>query len=660
MSFRALVRSARSCPWALALAVLSLSATDAWSDPPDYERDVRPLLDRYCFRCHGGKKTEGELNLVAIKSSADAAASPIWEQVLGRFIAVEMPPANNPQPSDPEHDTIRHWLEGALFSRAGDCQKLATDRTQNFYRGYVMSRRLTRAEYDNSIRDLTGLDLKPGAKLPNDGSGGEGFDTNGDTLFTSPILLEKYLEAADYVVEKLVVDTLSGDAPDAPPHVQAARQKVIVARPSPELPAREAAKRTIEPFVRRAFRRPVEATEVERLLVLFDRAVARGDSFDRALQLPLKAVLVSPHFLFLAEPEPEKEGVYELSGYPLAARLSYFLWASLPDDELLDVAASGRLTDSQVLAAQTRRMLQDPKARGLAENFGRQWLGIEPLGTSVVPDAQRFPEFDAELLAAMRAEAALLVDHVLRNDRPLVELLDADYTFVNQRLARHYGIAAVEGDQMRRVTLADRNRGGVLTLGAVLTTTSYPLRTSPVLRGKWLLEQVLGSKVPPPPPNVPELAKDEPGAGQPSLRERLEQHRVDPACAGCHQRMDPLGFGMENFDVLGRWRERYATAEGQGSPSEGPAVDASGVLPSGEQFRGPAELKAAVLKRQGEFVRHFVRQMLGYALGRQLNQFDQCVVDRAVEALAQNNQRSTVLVEQVVLSYPFGHRYCKK
>ena len=241
-----------------------------------------------------------------------------------------------------------------------------------------------------------------------------------------------------------------------------------------------------------------------------------------------------------------------------------------------------------------------------------------------------------------------------------LELLDANYTFLNERLAGHYGIAGVTGAEMRRVTLSDRNRGGVLTLGAVLATTSYPLRTSPVLRGRWLLEQVLGSKVPPPPPNVPELAKDDPQSGQATLRERLERHRSDAACASCHQRMDPLGFALENFDVLGRWRDRYSVLEGEKLRPDGPAVDASGVFPSGEEFRGPAQLKTAVLKRQGEFMHNFVRKMLGYALGRQLNKFDQCVVDRTIEDLARNDQRSSLLVHAVVQSYPFRHRYCKK
>ena len=360
-------------------------ATHAAAEPPDFERVVQPMLAKICYRCHGGEKTVGELNLTALKTALDAGACMIWVQVLGRLNAVEMPPAGNPQPNEDEREKLHQWLEWFVASRADDCHKLASDRTQNFYRGYVMSRRLTRSEYDNSIRDLTGLDLKPGAILPNDGAGGEGFDTNGDTLFTSPILLEKYFDAADLVLDVLLSESLE----PPPPHVLAAQQKVILARPADQLPARDAARRTIEPFVRRAYRRAVEAAEVERLLTLFDRALARGDTFERALKLPLKAILVSPHFLFLAEPEPEKDGVYELGSFELASRLSYFLWGSIPDDELLAVAASGQLTDSRVLAAQTQRMLKDPKVRGLAESFGRQWLGIDALGTAVVPGTRK-------------------------------------------------------------------------------------------------------------------------------------------------------------------------------------------------------------------------------------------------------------------------------
>jgi hypothetical protein len=640
----------------VAAAFMGLCEASAEDTGPPFEQSVQPLLAKYCYKCHGGEKKEAELDLTVFKAQADAAGADIWEQVLGRINAVEMPPGENPQPNDEERNKLVRWLTRIVDGRSSDCNKIATDQTQRFYRGYVMSRRLTRAEYDNSIRDLVGLELKPSTLLPNDGSGGEGFDTNGDTLFTSAILLEKYLDAADLVLDNIWPETRE----PAPPHVIEARARLCPSQPSAELPPREAARNNLARFARRAFRRPVEGAEIERLLGLFDHATARGDSFDLALKLAFKAVLVSPHFLFLVEREPEKQGVYRLGQFELATRLAYFLWSSLPDEELLNLAEAGRLHDADVLRQQTARMLKDGKSRGLAENFMRQWLGIEALGSTVKPDPVRFPEFDAELADAMRAEAYLLLDNLLHEDRPLIELVDANYTFVNERLARHYAIPDVTGPEMRRVVLTERNRGGVLALGSVLAVTSFPLRTSPVLRGKWVLEQVLGSKVPPPPPNVPELPNDDARQGETSLRERLERHRADAACASCHQRMDPLGFGLENFDPIGRWREKYAVLEGGVLKPDGPPVDASGTLPSGEQFRGPIELKALVLKRSDEFVRHFVRKMYGYALGRALNKFDECVVNETLQALKAGDYRSSLLIEQVVQSFPFQHRYCKK
>jgi hypothetical protein len=369
-----------------------------------------------------------------------------------------------------------------------------------------------------------------------------------------------------------------------------------------------------------------------------------------SVKLALKGVLISPHFLFLVEPEPDAAGVYRLGHHQLAARLSYFLWASMPDEELSRLADEGKLHDEQVLREQVRRMLADPKAMGFAESFAVQWLGIDTLGTTVRPDAERFPEFDDQLAADMREEAVRLVGAVLTEDRSLLELVDGDYAFVNARLAAHYGLPPVDGEDIQRVELADRVRGGVLGLGAVLTNTSFPMRTSPVLRGKWVLAELLGSPVPPPPPNAGELPEDDQQADGLSLRERLEQHRTKPECASCHQRMDPLGFGLENFDAIGRWRTEQA----------GRPVDASGTLPSGEKFASPAELKDVLMARKDQIVRNITRKMLGYALGRGLNRFDECVINETMKALAASDYRSGVLIEQVVLSYPFQHRFAKK
>jgi hypothetical protein len=495
------------------------------------------------------------------------------------------------------------------------------------------------------------VDLHAGDLLPSEGGGGEGFDNAGATLFTTPVLLEKYLEAAD-----LVLGTLLPAAGDKPPaankldaeRLEAVRRQLIVAVPGPKTTAREAARTVLESFLPRAFRRPATAKELERYLGVFDQAVAKGKSYEPSLRVALKAVLVSPSFLFLTETPPEKPGVYRLGHYEVASHLSYFLWASMPDAELLRLAERGRLHDEKVLRDQVRRMLRDPRSRGLADGFAAQWLGIRPLGTTIRPDAKLFPEFSQELAAAMREETALFFDAIVREDRSVLEILDADYTFLNERLAEHYGIAGVKGPQMRRVKLDDSRRGGVLGQASVLTVTSFPHRTSPVLRGRWVLDELLGTEVPPPPPDVPVLnERGNRGDKALTLRELLEKHRAKPECATCHSRMDPLGFGLENFDALGRWR----TEQG------GKPIDSVGVLPTGERFEGPAELKRLLLKkRRPEFLRNFSRKMLGYALGREVTRPDQCVVRDCVSALEQGEYRSSRLIEAIVVSFPFSHR----
>jgi hypothetical protein len=626
-----------------------------------YEDQVRPILASLCFGCHGEKKKKADLDLQRLATGEQAVPLvEMWDKVMERVQAHEMPPEGSRQLNDNQRDTLRDWIGRLPRKPVSDCSKLATDKTQNFYKGYVMSRRLNRAEYNNSVRDLLGLDLRPGDLFPADGAGGEGFNNNGDALFTSPILMEKYLEAADVVLNVVLHDgkpdvaktgaLIGGALGISQEQVEVARQRILFLKPSDKLKPRDAAMAIVMRIARRAYRRPVDATEVERLLTMFDRAHERGDSFESSIRLALKAVLISPHFLFLAEPEPEKEGIYRLGQFPLAARLSYFLWASLPDEELLGLAESGKLYDKDVMTRQVRRMLKDPKSKALGESFAMQWLGLEPLGTTVKPDARKFPQYDAALEVAMRDEAILLFHDVISNNNSLVTLLDADYTFVNERLSSHYGIPNVTGPAMRRVTLTDRNRGGVLGLAAVHTVTSYPLRTSPVLRGKWVLEEILGSKVPPPPANVPSLPPDDDKHEGLSFRQQLEQHRKNPECASCHSRMDPLGFGLENFDAVGRWRTELA----------GQKIDSTGVLPSGEKFSNPAELKAVLLKKKDEVVRNLSRKMLGYALGRSLNQFDQCVIDDAMKAMRADGYKSETLILSIVLSYPFQYRFAKK
>jgi mono/diheme cytochrome c family protein len=612
-----------------------------------FAKEVRPVLEAKCLSCHSGEKPEGDFDL----SPAATAERPIdqagiWDRVAARVRLNEMPPAGSSGLSDPEKGAMYRWLD----SRPGRdlCDELATDETKSWYRGRVMSRRITSGEYDRMVAALFGVDLDPARNFPADGAGGEGFDTTGDTLFTSPIHLERYLAAAEEVVEAVVTE-----APPAEGSPLTAGWTRWVGPGFEHAQARD----RVAAFATAAWRRPARPEELDRLMTLATSAAAADDARPLdGLREAMKAVLVSPNFLFLVETSPGT-GVHPLSGHQLAARLAVFLWSSLPDDELLQLADAGKLQDEAVLRAQVRRMLRDSRSRGLAEDFGLQWLELKNFSQRVAPDREAFPEFDAALAADFREEVIRVVQRVFAEDTSLLELVDAPAAPLTARLAAHYGLPwtaeppespTATGDGWRLVTLPDRRRGGVLTTAAVLAGTSYPKRTSPVLRGQWVLGQVLGGKVPPPPPGVPPLEEKHDDAPK-TLRQRLEAHRTNPSCASCHDRMDPIGFGLENYDVLGRWR-----SEDGGLP-----VDASGSLPPGGGFNGPEELKQRLLDRRGEFVKHLTRKLLGYALGRELDEFDQCVVDRTAKKLGDSDHRAALLVEEIVVSHPFRHRYHK-
>jgi hypothetical protein len=617
---------------------------------PDFVADVRPVLKAYCFECHNATKRKAGLDLEQIDTASAALDRPeLWDQVSERVHAKEMPPARSKQPTERDRRVLSAWVRHVAESQV-DYGKLPREQLEAALAGPPVNRRLNRVEYNNTLRDLFGVDLRAGDLLPSEGGGGEGFDNAGATLFTTPVLMEKYLEAAELVLGTLF--PAAGDRPrvtdptDAA-HLDACRRAVLIATPGPDLPARAAARKVIAAFLPRAFRRPTTDKEVDRYLALFDKAHQRGDPYDQSVKLALKGVLISPSFLFLTEAPADKKGVYRLGHYEVASHLSYFLWSSMPDETLLDLAAKGKLHDADVLREQVRRMTRDPRARGLADGFAAQWLGTRTLGKTVRPDARTFPEFDDELAAAMREETMLFFDAVVREDRSVLEVIDADFTFVNERLAAHYKIDGVKGPRMRRVSLTDPARGGVLGHAGILTATSFPHRTSPVLRGRWVLEELLGAEVPPPPPDVPVLNEGRKGGPVQNLRQLLEKHRSKAECASCHARMDPLGFGLENFDPLGRSRTEVA----------GQPVDSTGTLPTGETFRGAVELKKLLLeKRRPEFLRNLSRKALGYALGREVKRADMTVVRDCVRALEEGEFRSSRLFEAIVLSYPFAHR----
>ncbi|MFO0809755.1 MAG: DUF1592 domain-containing protein [Gemmataceae bacterium] len=431
----------------------------------------------------------------------------------------------------------------------------------------------------------------------------------------------------------------SGDTPS--------RRRLFVAQPKAAGDEEACAKQILGPLMRRAYRRPVADADLDRVLPLY-RAARTGTDFDAGIETAVSAVLVSREFLFRVERDPA--GVAPRTAYPvsdleLASRLSFFLWSSIPDDELLDVAARGELRRPEVLAKQTRRMLADPRSVSLVTNFASQWLHLRNLD-SITPDGRLFPDFDDNLRQAFRRETELLFEEVLREDRSVLALLKSDHTFLNERLAKHYGVPHVYGPRFRRVALDPASeRGGLLRHGSVLTVTSYATRTSPVLRGKWILETLLGSPPPPPPPDVPALDDNTVAASLP-VRERLAQHRNNAACASCHKAIDPVGFALENFDAVGRWR---TTEEGQ-------PVDAAGGLPDGSSFAGVAGLEGGLLKRPELFVGTLTEKLLTFALGRGVESADGPAVREVVRKAKAADYRASAVIEAIVASTPFRMR----
>ena len=631
--------------------------------------------------------------------------------------------------------------------------------------GHVAARRLNRAEYNNTVRDLLAVDFQPAADFPADDSG-YGFDNIGDVLSLSPILMEKYLAAAEKIAKAAIQPpplpqptivrhgrgenrgsvkapglTVSHRFPvegdytfvvtlvyrpdpvriafslDAKPypaamvydgadHWRTAELRVHVSAgqhilnaglipdgpraPDPDFESGKSAKPLRDPMVgnievrgpynpavpppsesyrrifsctappgpkslhcahvdlanlaRRAYRRPVTSAEVDSLVRFVQMALDRGDSFDEGMQVALTALLVSPHFLFRIErdPHPDSPAAHEINQFELATRLSYFLWSSMPDETLFELAAKQELREPHILEAQIRRMLADSKSRALVDNFGGQWLQLRNLDR-IHPDPDRFPNFSDDLRHDMKRETELFFQSIIREDRSILDFIDAGYTFANARLARFYGLPEVDSNQFQRVQLPpDSHRGGVITQAAILTASSFPNRTSPVLRGKWILENILNEPPPPPPPDVPNL--DEKAAGSPAgLREQLEAHRTNPVCKACHAGMDPLGFGLENFDAIGRWR----TKDGD-SP-----IDASGRLPNGGTFDGPEGLKQLLLNDKAAFTRCLAEKLLIYALGRGLEDYDQPAVQSIVTETAASDYKFSALIAAIVSSRPF-------
>jgi hypothetical protein len=714
-----------------------------------YAKDLLPFLKKHCFACHGNGKKKADLSFDKFKDDKSVFLDrKTWDSVQHMLDTREMPPESRPKPEVAEVETALKSIRG-LFHEF--------DRFAKPNVGRVTIRRLNRTEYNNTVRDLLGVDFKPAEDFPADDVG-YGFDNIGDVLSVSPLLLEKYLTAAEMILEQTIViidppklskqkidvlraskfrktpNQMGGPAtfeegdyvirckvaadqvgtepvnvrlvagsktlkefdvngpsdkstteevkvrmkqgstrvavillnPTVDPPEGAPKRAIYVRSmevegpfnppPPPRseaykrlmahkegLPPREAAREIVTRFASRAFRRPALPKEVEQCLALFDASAKKGRRFELCVRTALYRVMVSPHFLFRVELDPPNTPPgtpYIISEYELASRLSYFLWNSTPDDELLILAGRKELRNH--LPAQIQRMTKDPKSKSFLESFTEQWLTLGKLEVAS-PDPKLFPAFNSGLREAMVRESQLFFESLVRENRSILDLLDADFTFVNEQLAKHYGITGVKGKEFVRVQ-APPGRGGILTQASILTLTSNATRTSPVRRGKFVLEQILNTPPPPPPENVPELEDQKELKG--TLRQIMEQHRANAVCASCHRRMDPLGFAFENFNPVGVWRDKDGNAD----------VDSSGELPNGQKFQGPDGLKKIMKQNNSLFVRCLCEKMLTYALGRGVELYDRGAVDKIVEAVVKDDYRFATLISAIIKSDPFQMR----
>jgi hypothetical protein len=588
----------------------------------EFSSKIRGYFSAYCYKCHGPQlKPKGDLNLVKYQSERAVRENrKLFKDVMAKIHTLEMPPKDfTPQPPAEERRAMAEWVEKALNR---------VDPSEAKNPGRVVFRRLNRLEYRNTVRDLLGVDYNAQADFPADDIG-YGFDNIGDVLSLPPLLMEKYLAAARKISDQAV----QGKDKD---------RLIFTAKPEGAKKPRDAAREVLTRLVGRAFRRAPFPDEVEKFLKLFDVGEKQEAGFEPAMKLPIRGLLISPHFLFRVEPSAG-DGISPVGDFELASRLSYFLWSTMPDDELLDAAKAGKLKDPKTLEAQVLRMLKDPRAAQFPENFAPQWLQVRRL-LEVQYDPKLFPGMDKGLKEDMIREVVLYFETIMKEDRSVLELIDSDFTVVNDRLARHYGIAGAGGG-FAKVKLADARRGGVLTMAAVLAATSDPNRTSPVKRGKWVLEAILGSPPPPPIPGADNLVPA-PGDGNLTLRQKMERHRTDPNCNSCHSRMDPIGFGFENYDAIGQWRDRDGNQ----------ALDTSATLPDGKAFKGPVELKAILKARQAEFVGCLVEKLFTYGLGRGVEPYDGVTADQVAAAASKNGYKFSSLIVEIVKSFPFQYR----
>ena len=601
-------------------------------------RDVaRPLIEAHCFGCHGETAKVGHARLDGAAIGREARRDGrLWQRAIAKVEAGAMPPRSRPPLTDAARAALAEALRATLAAREPD---------ELLDPGVVTLRRLGRFEYDGSVRALFGGAWESGDLFPADPIA-HGIDDLGDVMALPPMLFEKYDEASRAIVAERFANAAWRAALLAP---ALARGGVLDAA---------AARAIVAPWMERAFRRPVPADELERRVDLFRAQLAAGAPAVEALATTLRSLLVSPDFLFRPEsgdPAREEAGVRPLTDFELATRLAYFIWSEPPDAELFEWARAGALREPAALVVQARRLLADPRARTLSDHFAAQWLGFGGI-RDVTVDIRRYGRFfGLGLREAYYEQAARFFATIVAEDRSVLDLLDSDWTIADARLADFMGITRPAGSNLEKVALTDRRRGGVLGLGAILTVTSFPLRTSPVLRGKWILEVLLDQAPSPPPANVPALPKDDRQADALTQRQRLELHRADPGCAGCHATMDPLGFALENFDGIGAWRERHEPPAEGTPPAELPPIDACSPLPDGTSIDGPLGLRDWLRAHDVDFLRAFARRLFTFAVGRPVELLDDPEIDAIVAAARTDEARFSRFVEGIVTSRPFRY-----
>ena len=621
------------------------------------------LVEKYCFACHGAETQTAGINLhTLVRQRPLVRNRETWQRVMNAVEVGKMPPATALQPSDVERGSLVKSLTDAIdnfdYSTIDDP-------------GYERIRRLTHRELDNTLRDLLGADFSVTDRFPTELTGSSGFDNSANTLFLESSLMERYIAAAERVVELM----LPSDPTTATQ--RRAHAMVFIAAPGPGLTDAQAAEQILRRFMERAYRRLPTDTDVNRGLLQFQAARESGRSFAESIKGVLQAVLVSPKFLLRIEESHDTNEPYPIENWELASRLSYFLWASMPDAELRQDAANGTLSDPSVLNEQIDRMLADPRADTLGTIFAGQWLGFQHVGTRIWLDPIDNPWCTDTLMTAMRNESSLFFMSLVRDDRPIRRLIDADYTFVNEELATTlYGIDGIRGQEMQRIKLQDPHRGGILGHSSILALTSNYKDTSPVKRGHYVLDTILGTPPPPPPPGAGVLSEEVADLRKLSFREKVELHSSNPTCRSCHSRIDPIGFSLENFDYFGRWRDSYHFRERVETEEEADEISvvedtnvfnerrfyknthtpivAAGSLPSGTTFDGPVGLKRTLLsERHDDLVRQTATKMLAYALGRQLEYYDEPAVRKILAQLETDDYRFQTLIKAIVNSYPF-------